>query len=117
MNMKRAARLLRIVMIGAVALAGVTGVGAQQASRSGVNPPTAAAMEQHWQSLIHERDPARQQALIAEHRRMMEEAQKADKDKRVPARGSETSAMMQDSGHHDLRNTIEMHSIMLDMME
>lgn len=116
MKIKRAARLLRIVMIGAVALAGVTGVGAQQTTRSGVNPPTAAAMEQHWQSLIHERDPARRQVLITEHRRIMEVAQKADKG-RIPARGSETSAMMSDSEHHDLRNTIEMHSIMLDMMK
>lgn len=116
MKIKRTSLLMRTVSIGAIALASVAGASAQQTTRSGVNPPTAAVMEQHWQSLIHERDPARRQMLITEHRRMMEEAQKADKG-RIPARGSETSAMMQDSGHHDLRNTIEMHSIMLDMMK
>jgi hypothetical protein len=45
---------------------------------------------------------------------MMNEAQKADKDKTTSAR---SSTMMQDSVHRDLRNTLEMHSIMLDMMK
>lgn len=66
MKIKRTSLLMRTVSIGAIALASVAGASAQQTTRSGVNPPTAAVMEQHWQSLIHERDPARRQMLITD---------------------------------------------------
>lgn len=80
-------------------------------------PATAELMEHHWQSVIKERDTARRQVLIGEHRRMMNEAQKTDKDRTMPTRASEMGTMMQDSVHRDLRNTVEMHSIMLNMIK
>lgn len=117
MKTKRVSLLMQTVMAGAIVLGSSTYVVAGQNSAPRASSPTIESMEQHWQSVIKERDTARRQVLIEEHRRMMNEAQKADKDKTTPARSSEMSTMMQDSVHRDLRNTREMHSIMLDMMK
>lgn len=117
MKTTRVSLLMQIVMVGVIVFVSSTYVVAEQYSAPRANPPTTELMEQHWQSLIKERDTARRQALIQEHRRMMSEAQKADKDKSPSARSSEMSMTMQDPVHRDLRNTVEMHSIMLDMMK
>ena len=108
---------MQTVMAGAIILGSSTCVVAEQNLAPRASPPTTELMEHHWQSVIKERDTARRQVLIEEHRRMMNEAQKTDKDRTMPTRSSEMSTMMQDSVHRDLRNTLEMHSIMLDMMK
>ena len=117
MKTKKVSLWMQTVMAGAIVFGSSTYVVAEQNSAPRASPPTTELMEQHWQSLIKERDTARRQVLIEEHRRMMNEAQKADKDKTTSARSSEMGTMMQDSVHRDLRNTVEMHSIMLDMMK
>lgn len=117
MKTKWISLLMQTAMAGAIVLGSSTYVVAEQNSASRAGLPTTELMEQHWQSVIKERDTARRQGLIEEHRRMMIGAQKTDKDKTALTRSGETSTMMQDSVHRDLRNTIEMHSIMLDMMK
>ena len=112
--MKQVSVFTRAMVVGAIALSVSANISAGQAKQPRGSQPSLEAMEHHWQSVINERDTARRQVLIEEHRRMMSEAHKADKDKTTPARSSE---MMQDSVHRDLKNTIEMHSIMLDMMK
>lgn len=70
-------------------------------------------METHWRTLVKERDPARRKALIAEHRRMMAEARTAlDAAPGDPGR----DGIMGSHHLHDLQNTTELHSMMLDMM-
>ena len=108
---------MQTVMAGAIVFGSSTYVVAEQNPVPRASPPTTKLMEQHWQSVIKERDTARRQVLIEQHRRMMNEARKTDKDRTTPTRSSEMSTMMQDSVHRDLKNTIEMHSIMLDMMK
>ena len=117
MKTKRVSLWMQTVMAGAIVFGSSTYVVAEQNSAPRASPPTTKLMEQHWQSVIKERDTARRQVLIEEHRRMMNEARKTDKDRTTPTRSSEMSTMMQDSMHRDLRNTVEMHSIMLDMMK
>ena len=114
MKKKPVSLLMQTVMAGAIVVGSSTYGVAGQNSAPRASAPTTESIEQHWQSVIKERDAARRQVLIEEHRRMMNEAQKADKDKATSAR---SSTMMQDSVHRDLRNTLEMHSIMLDMMK
>ena len=109
--MKRVSVFSRIFIVGAIALGVSASISAGQPIQPRGSQSSLKAMEHHWQSVIRERDTARRQVLIEEHRRMMSEA---DKDKTTSARSSE---MMQDSVHRDLKNTIEMHSIMLDMMK
>lgn len=117
MKTKLASLGMQTVMAGAIALGSSTYVVAEQNSVPRASLPATELMEQHWQSVLKERDPARRQVLIEEHRRMINEAQKADRDETAPARSGEMGTMMRDSAHRDLRNTIEMHSIMLDMMK
>ncbi len=107
MKTRRVSFLMKAVMAGAIIFGSSTSVVAAQNSASRVSSPTIELMEQHWQSILKEREPARRQILIEEHRRMVEETRKADKDKTPPARSSEMS----------MHNTLEMHSIMLDMMK
>lgn len=107
MKKKRVSLLMQTVMAGAIVFGGSTSVVAAQNSAPRLSSPTTELMEQHWQSVLKEREPARRQILIEEHRRMVGEARKADKDKTPPAGSNEMS----------MRNTIEMHSIMLDMMK
>ena len=117
MKTKKVSLWMQTVMAGAIILGSSTCVVADQNSAHRASTPTTEWMEHHWQSVIKERDTAQRQVLIEEHRRMMNEAQKTDKDRTMPTRSSETNSMMQDSIHRDLRNTVEMHSIMLNMMK
>lgn len=66
-------------------------------------------METHWRTLIQEDDPARRKALVADHRQMMAEAR--------TALGAAPSGPMGGHRRHDLQNTMEIHSMMLDMMK
>ncbi len=118
MKTTRVSLLMQTVMVGAIVFASSTSVVAEQNPAPRASPPTIQLIEQHWQSVIKEHDTARRQALIEEHRHMMNEAQKIGKLRTTTTtRSSEMSTIMQDSAHRDLRNTIEMHSIMLDMMK
>jgi len=117
MKTTRVSLLMQTIMVGGIVFASSTSAVAEQNPALRASPPTNQLIEQHWQSVIKERDTARREVLIEEHRRMMNEAQKTDKDRTTPTRSSEMSTMMQDSVHRDLRNTLEIHSIMLDMMK
>ena len=75
-------------------------------------------METHWQALIRERDPARRKALIAEHRQMMAESRAAlGATPSGPMGDHGRGGMMGSDRRYDLQNTMEMHSMMLDMMQ
>lgn len=73
------------------------------------------SMEQHWDKLMREDDPARRQQMIEEHRKIMNET--LDE----AGVGRFHMGMMHGDGmdHHmdHLTNTIEMHHMQLDMME
>jgi uncharacterized protein YmfQ (DUF2313 family) len=106
MKTKRVSVFTQTAIAGVIALSGSAGVSAAQASQPQANPPSVEKMEQHWQSVIQERDPARRQVLVNEHRRMMAQAQKAMATDR-----------MHDANRRDLMHTTDIHSIMLDMMK
>lgn len=79
---------------------------------------TIQRMEAHWQTLIQERDPAKRKALIASHRQMMAEARAMSGDKPGTPMGDHGQGGMMNQHHqHDLQNTTELHSMMLDMMQ
>lgn len=115
--MKRISVFTRAIAVGAIALSVSANISAGQAKQAPGSQPSLEAMEHHWQSVINERDTARRQVLIQEHRRMMAEAQSTAKNKGAPSQAGKMGTMMQDPMHRDLQNTIEMHSIMLDMMK
>jgi uncharacterized protein YmfQ (DUF2313 family) len=106
MKTKRVSVFTQMVIAGVIALSGAASVSVAQASQPQASPPSVERMDRHWQSVIQERDPARRQVLINEHRRMVEQAQKAM-----------ATGMAHDAHHRDLMNTTDMHSIMLDMMK
>ena len=106
MKMKQVSIFTQTVIAGVIALSGSASVSVAQASQPQASPPSVERMDQHWQSVIQERDPARRQVLVNEHRRMVEQAQKAI-----------ATGMAHDANHRDLMNTTDMHSIMLDMMK
>lgn len=115
--MKRISVFTRAIAVGTLALSVSASISAGQAKQVQGNQPSLAALEHHWQSVINERDTGRRQVLIQEHRRMMAEAQSTAKNKSAPPQAGKMGAMTQDPGHRDLQHTIEMHSIMLDMMK
>jgi uncharacterized protein YmfQ (DUF2313 family) len=106
MKTKRVSVFTQTVIAGVIALSGSASVSVAQASQPQASPPSVERMDQHWQSVIQERDPARRQVLVNEHRRMMAQAQKAM-----------ATGMAHDANHRDLMHTTDMHSIMLDMMK
>ena len=107
MKMKRVSVFTQTVIAGIIALSGAANVSAAQTSQPQTSPPPSVEkMELHWQSVIQERDPVRRQDLVNEHRRMMEQAQKAM-----------ATGRMHDVNRRDLMHTTDMHSIMLDMMK
>lgn len=67
-----------------------------------VNGVTLEQMEQHWQQLISEPDPQKRQALLVEHRKMMEQMQ-----------SMHGQGMMGD-GH--MMHGMDMHRMMMDMI-
>lgn len=109
--------LMGSLMAGALMLAAPAVAGSAEKNVSEDVAQTIQRMETHWRILIRERDPAKRKALIAEHRQMMTEAK--------TALGAKPDGSMDDHGHggtmgsdhrHDLQNTMELHSMMLDMM-
>ena len=106
MKMKRVSVFNQIVIAGVIALSGSASVSATQASQPQASPPSVERMGQHWQRVIQERDPARRQVLVNEHRRMVEQAHKAM-----------ATGMAHDANRRDLMHTTDMLSIMLDMMK
>lgn len=105
---------VRLLVGGALMLA-VAGAVAEQ---PGGDVPTAAAIQRHWLEVIGERDPARRQTLIDEHRRMMAAAQRSVDDKSTAAAGEKRRRGASEGiGQPGLSHTLEMHAIMLDMMK
>ena len=74
---------------------------------------TVQRMESHWQTLVRELDPARRKMLIAEHRQMMVET-RATMDAKPGMPGHK--GMSEKHHHHDIQNTLELHTMMLDLM-
>ena len=108
MKTKRVPVFIQMVIAGVIALGGSASVSVAQASQPQASPPSVEKLDQNWQSVIHERDPARRQVLINEHRRLMEQAQKAM---------AMATDRVHDANRRDLMHTTEMHSIMLDLMK
>lgn len=78
---------------------------------------TVQHMQAHWQSLVREPDPTRRKALIAEHRQMMLETRATmDAKPSMPA-GDHGHKGMSKKHHHDIQNTMELHTMMLDLMK
>ena len=69
----------------------------------------------HWHSLIMERDPGARAQLIREHRELVDSlGGVAETGVSEVGAGCPQSATMQ---RHELENLVEMHSMMLDMVE
>lgn len=115
MKLKQVSIFTQTVIAGAIVLGSLASISAGQASQHQASQPSVTMMEQHWQSLIQERDPARRQVLINEHRRMMDQARKATTTGKARTNGM--GEKVDDSSRRDLMNTIDMHSMMLDMMK
>lgn len=94
--------------------------------------PLAQRMETHWRRLVQERDVERRRALIAEHRKLLDEARTAFGPAPNGAAGmgdmhGGQGGMMGGPGrsgdamdaHHrqDAQSIVELHSMMLDMMQ
>ena len=78
---------------------------------------TVQRMESHWQTLVREPDPTRRKALIAEHRQMMVETRATmDVKPSMPAGDHGHKGMSEKHHHHDIQNTVELHTMMLDLM-
>lgn len=76
-------------------------------------------MESHWQSLVRERDPIKRKALISEHRKMMDEARAAQGANQNHSMGDHHGQVGKVDAHHqhDLQNTADNHTMMLDMLK
>ena len=77
-------------------------------------------METHWQRLIREKDPERRRTMIQEHRKLMSETQSAmgaGPGGQMGMGGQSHGGMMGAHHAHDMQNTMELHSMMLDMMK
>ena len=76
-------------------------------------------MESHWQTLTRERDPIKRKVLVAEHRKMMAESMTTQDMSQTRPMGDQRGqgGMMSSHHQHDLQNTAEMHTMMLDMMK
>lgn len=72
-------------------------------------------MHAHWHRLIMERDPGARAQLIREHRELVDSlGGVAETGVSEVGAGCPQSATMQ---RHELENLVEMHSMMLDMVE
>lgn len=79
---------------------------------------TVRRMEAHWQTLVRETDPARRKELIAEHRKIMAETRaKLDAAPTAPTGQHGHQGMSEMHHHHDIQNTMELHTQMLEMMQ
>ena len=71
------------------------------------------AMEEHWETVVNEPDPGKRKALMEDHRKLM--------SKYSTRKTPDHSGSMGDMhGHHreiNIKNTVEMHSGMMDMMQ
>lgn len=77
-------------------------------------------MQAHWQSLIQEKDPQKRRVLIEEHRAMMRAGQSALDARRHAGSGMEQprhGPMMRNHAMQDMNRMMELHSMMLDMMQ
>lgn len=109
--MKRTS-FMQMAIAGIIALS-ASASNAEPATPSPGSQPSIQAIEQHWLSVIRERDPVRRQVLVGEHRHLMEQVKQTN-----TAGGAQTPEKKVDgSRHRDITNTIEMHSLMIDMME
>ena len=79
-------------------------------------------MEQHWQKLVREQDPERRKVLIQEHRRLMQEVGRtagirSEAQTGTRSTGNREHKGMEGAHQQDLANTMDMHSMMLNMLE
>ncbi|MHB1247777.1 MAG: hypothetical protein ACYCZH_15165 [Sulfuriferula sp.] len=106
------------IMVGALMLMAPATTWSTEANKAEDAVQSVHRMETHWQMLIRERDPARRKVLIAEHRQMMAESRAALGATPNGPMGDHGHGGMMDNHHrHDLQNTMELHSMMMDMMQ
>lgn len=112
-------RLMGSVLIGALMLATPAVTWSAEGNTSDNTAQMVQRMEAHWQTLIRERDPVKRKTLIAEHRKLMAEAMTAQGMGQNQSMGDHhgQGGMMGPHHQHDLENTADMHTMMLDMMK
>ncbi len=111
--------LMKGVLIGALMLAAPAVSWSVQGSTADNTEQLIQRMESHWQTLIRERDPIKRKELIAEHRKMITGAMTAQRMNQNQPMGDHhgQGGMMNLHHQHDLQNTADMHTMMLDMMK
>lgn len=118
MAKKRDIGVMGSVLVGAFMLAVPSVTWSAEGNRADDTSQMIQRMESHWQTLIRERDPIKRKALVSEHRKMMDEARVAQGANQNHPMGDHGQGGMMGSHHqHDLQNTAEMHTMMLDMMK
>lgn len=111
--------LMRGVLVGVLVLAAPAVSWSAQGGASDNTEQMIQRMESHWQTLVREIDPIKRKALIAEHRKMMAESMTTQGTNQTHPMGDQhgQGGMMGSHHQHDLQNTAEMHTMMLDMMK
>ena len=111
--------LMGSVLVGAFMMAVPSVTWSVEGNRADDTSQMIQRMESHWQTLIRERDPIQRKAMIVVHRKMMGEARAAQgANQNHPMGDHHGQDGMMDAHHqHDLQNTTDMHSMMLDMMK
>ena len=111
--------LMGSVLIGALVLAAPAVSWSAEGATANNSAQMVQRMESHWQTLIRERDPIKRKALVAEHRKMMAESMTTQGMSQTRPMGDQRGqgGMMGPHHQHDLQNTAEMHTMMLDMMK
>lgn len=110
--MKRMSLYTQTALAGIIALS-ASASNAEQASPRQDNRPSVEAIEQHWLSVIREPDPVRRQVLVGEHRRLLEQVKQTN----TSGAAQTPEKKVDGSRHRNITNTIEMHILMIDMME
>lgn len=108
-------RNLRPAVLMASAVASLL-IGAASAHSDGPSD-VVQQMESHWARVIAEEDPARREALLAEHRELMAKGQQLLGNESMPMREGQHHDMHDDEHHMDLKNVIDMHRTMMQMMQ
>ena len=105
--MKLARKISNGTLLAAVAF---TAVAAQD--QSVTDEQWIARMQQHWERVITEEDPAQRRELLREHEELMTQAADERGMGGMSGMGDHTRA----GEHTDLMNSIDMHRHMMDMM-
>jgi len=111
--------LMGSVLMGVLVLAAPAVSWGAESGTANSSAERVQRMESHWQTLTRERDPIKRQAMVVEHRKMMAESMTTQGMSQTRPMGDQRGqgGMMGAHHQHDLQNTAEMHTMMLDMMK